>query len=86
VLLNVAHHIHDALENLQQVAMLQGPSINFLDLLEHDSLPIRFINRQVRITFQPSDFLGSLRTPVEYLDQLAVDLVDSPAPVCYVHG
>jgi hypothetical protein len=85
VLLNIAHDIHDALVNLNQVPVMQGAVILFLHPFEHDALPIGLVNRHVGLALEASDFLGRLGALVQDLHQLLVDLIDSLTPVCNIH-
>ena len=86
VLLNIPHHVHDALVDLDQVSMLQGAAILLLHLFEHDALPVGFVDGHAGLALEAADFLSGLRALVQDLDQLPVDLVDFLAPVSDIHA
>src|ERR1700690_4440502 len=86
VFLDAAHHVHNSLVNLRQIAFAQRTGIAALDIGNHLALALWFVNRQVGMAFQSSNFDGSRGTLVEQRRQFAVQFVDFLAPIGNVHS
>src|SRR5580693_1088796 len=61
-LLNLAHDIHNALVDAQQIAIRQRPRIHSPHVVEHGPLTIRLVDGHANATFQFADLVGGLRS------------------------
>src|SRR6266852_2909681 len=84
-LLNLAHDIHDAFVNAQQVTIRQRALIHLAHIAEYGLLTIRLVDGHTDVPFEFADFMGGLRPLVQQLHQLPVQLVDHPTPVRDIH-
>src|SRR5579862_5858195 len=85
VLLDAAHHVHDAFVNLSQIAFAQRPSAAALYVGDHRPLAVGFIDGQAGVALEPPNFDCSGCALVEERRQLAVQFVDFSAPGGNVH-
>jgi len=61
-LLNLAHDVHDAFVDAEQIAIRQRPPIHAAHIVEYGPLTIWLIDRHTNATFQFADLVGGLRS------------------------
>src|SRR5579864_4192898 len=84
-LLNVAHHVHDALVNADQIASGQGPPVGVLHIVKDNAFAVRLIHGHIGITLQPSNLHGGACALAQQRDEPAIEFIDFVSPVLDVH-
>src|SRR6185312_1192244 len=81
LLLQLAHHVDNALEDVLYFAVGKRAFIGLLHALEDAFLALRFIDGKVGIIFQLPDFACRRCPPIDQIYELEVQLIDFLTPV-----
>ena len=84
-LLNLAHDVHNAFVNTEEIAIGQRPRIDSANIVEYCALAIWLVDRHPDVAFQLANLVGCLRPLAKQFHQSAVKLVNFLAPVGNVH-
>jgi hypothetical protein len=77
--------VNDALEQPLQTFVIEWTRVRFFYSTQNFSFPLRIIDPELLIMFDPADFNGAFRPLVEQLYELSVNLVNFASPVFNAH-
>src|ERR1700687_4118240 len=84
--LGAAGFVDDAFEEAANGGVGERAGIDALGVFEDFALALGLIERKILGLLEFADFESAAGTPVEQLDEFAVDLIDLAAPIRECHG
>src|SRR5258708_10776164 len=84
--LGAAGFVDDALEEAANGGVGERAGIDALGIFQDFALAVGLIERQIFGLLDFADFESAAGTPVEQLDEFAIDFIDLAAPVGEAHG
>src|SRR5579885_426975 len=85
LLLQFAHDVDNAFENVLNLAVGKRPFVRFLHAFENVLLSLRFINGKIGVVLQLANLPCRRRALVDQLYQFEIQIIDFLTPVFYRH-